>query len=634
MINFTLYTSGLTGTKANTLYPNKVDVTDETTLKQAVQYDHVMAAYQDNKRNKANFLFSDVLPLDCDNDHSDVEDEWVTPLEVTMAFPDVNFAVVYSRNHEKDKGSKTPRPRFHVYFPIAQVTDAEEYARMKQAAISAFPYFDDNAKDAARFLFGTPNPEVEFYKGMKNIDVLLEVDSFAEWDSEQHQIAEGGRNNAMSHIAGKLIIRYGATDEAHDEFLKEAEKCNPPLEPEELATIWASAVNFGKQAVKQPGYIPPEQYNAEWKNNFVRNKKKAVVDCVKNLLLIIENDANLAGFGYNEMAHQVQVTGEVPWSRPVSNKFWRDADAAQFKAYIDTKYLAFQARNYEICFTKVTDDRRFHPIRDRLDALPEWDKTARLEKLFIDYLNADDTPYIRAVAKKWLVGGVARIYNPGVKIDSIPVLDGPQGIGKSTLGNVLAGDDYFCDSLALTAMQDKAGAELLQGHWIVEIGELAGMKKADIEAVKAFISRRDDKYRASYGRVVESHPRQSIIVATVNGENGYLRDATGNRRFWPVKCRVGAAKHPWSLTADEVDQIWAEAKFWWQQGEKLYLDDRAVIEQAEVMQNEAIESDPRESKISEFIKMLLPDEWDTWDSYARYAHFRDDDSQRYWIKQY
>lgn len=377
-----------------------------------------------------------------------------------------------------------------------------------------------------------------------------------------------------------------------------------------------------KQADVESEFAPVGDWTKELK---YMPRTGLLENSVWNEMLILNNDPDFANFAYNEMAHQVQFTGDVPWTRPRENKFWMDADTAQLKARLDIKYGVFSSRNHEVCFVKVTSDRSFHPIREKLDDLEPWDEIPRLDTLFIDYLGAEDTPYNRAIPRKWLTGGVARVYVPGIKIDSIPVLDGPQGIGKSTLGDKLAGNDYFCDSLTLTAMQDKTGAELLQGHWIIEIGELAGMRKADIEAVKAFISRRDDKYRASYGRVVESHPRQCIIFATVNGENGYLRDSTGNRRFWPIKCNEGSIKKPWDLTEYEINQIWAEAKVCFEEGEKLYLDDKKVVEEAEVRQNDAIELDPRESKIVEYLDMLLPEEWENWDTFQRRDYFNNEE---------
>lgn len=264
MHRFTLFTSNTTGNAKNSNFPNKAVITDKQSLAQTVKYDHVMAEYQNHYRKGDNFIQSDVIPMDCDNDHSDNEKDWVTPLEVALDFPDVQFAVSYSRNHQKDKGSKIARPRFHVYFPVSVIADKAEYIALKQAIQAEFPYFDDNALDAARLLYGTVQPNVEIYEGSKTIAEYLNDDQFMQWDDAQNQITEGNRNNAMSHIAGKLIKRYGNTESSKAEFLKLAvEKCVPELSDEELLVIWNSAVSFGKKIANQEDYIPPEQYNKD-----------------------------------------------------------------------------------------------------------------------------------------------------------------------------------------------------------------------------------------------------------------------------------------------------------------------------------------------------------------------------------
>lgn len=264
MLKFTLFNSDSQGNAKNSNFSKKAVIIDKSSLSQAVQYDHVMAEYQNYYRKGDNFIQSDVIPMDCDNDHSDNEKDWVTPFEVAMAFPEVKFAVSYSRNHMKDKGSKVARPRFHVYFPVSVITDKEEYIALKKAVQAEFPFFDDNALDAARLLYGTSQPNIEIYEGSKTIAEYLNDDLFTQWDDAQNQITEGSRNNAMSHIAGKLIKRYGNTESSKAEFLKlAAEKCIPALSDEELSQIWNSAISFGNKVAKQEGYIPPEQYNKE-----------------------------------------------------------------------------------------------------------------------------------------------------------------------------------------------------------------------------------------------------------------------------------------------------------------------------------------------------------------------------------
>ena len=326
----------------------------------------------------------------------------------------------------------------------------------------------------------------------------------------------------------------------------------------------------------------------------------ALENSVWNLNLILENDPDLQGFAFNDMANRIQVTGEMPWDRPEGNSFWRDADSAQLKSLVDIRYGEFTTRNYDVSFTKVADDRHFHPVRDYLNGLPKWDGVKRVDELFIKYLQADDTEYVRTVTRKTFAAAVARAMCPGIKFDCVPVLDGEQGIGKSSIVKDLVTPEYYSESLSLTDMDDKAGAEKLQGFWVVEIGELAGMKKADIEKVKSFLSTSDDKYRPSYGRVVESHPRQCIIIGTVNGERGYLRDITGNRRFWIIKVHQKTQKQNWHFTQADRDQFWAEAKAIWESGEKLYLEGD-ILAESEKAQRNAMEVDGRVGMVEEYI---------------------------------
>ena len=260
MINFTVYSADCVGNSGNCLYPNKNVVTDKESFIAATKMDHVTAKYKGNYRSKDNFESSDCIPLDCDNDHSENPEDWLTPFDIALSIPGVVFAASYSRHHNLPKGDKSARPRFHVFFPIPKVTDGEEYAAMKRKIADAFPYYDTNALDSARFLYGNDSDEVEFYEGDKTILDYLEEDDFADFDASLEQVPEGQRNSTMSHIAGKIIKRYGNTEEAYQIFLKKAELCNPPLPESELKVIWRSASKFGKKVSNQKGYIPPEQY--------------------------------------------------------------------------------------------------------------------------------------------------------------------------------------------------------------------------------------------------------------------------------------------------------------------------------------------------------------------------------------
>jgi putative DNA primase/helicase len=357
----------------------------------------------------------------------------------------------------------------------------------------------------------------------------------------------------------------------------------------------------------------------DWQQHLEYDRKTGKVkNTLRNVRLILENDSNLKGIVFNQLADGMEIVGEVPWKHPA--RFWRDADDAQLINYIDDRYGTFSQSNYMLAVQKVADDRSYHPIRRYFDSLPAWDGIPRAETYFIDYLGTADNRYTRAVTRKTLCAAYERIQHPGIKFDYCIVLNGPQGIGKSTAVAML-GMQWYSDSLSLSDMNDKTAAEKLQGYWILEIGELAGMRKADVDKVKAFISRQDDKYRASFGRRVSPHPRQNVFIGTTNSEDGYLRDVTGNRRFWNVRVTGKSDKHPWEITQDVIDQIWAEVKET-ADGEKLYLPPD-LSELAEKEQNDALEHDDREGLVADYLDTLLPDNWNEMDVYDRLDYIRD-----------
>ena len=359
-----------------------------------------------------------------------------------------------------------------------------------------------------------------------------------------------------------------------------------------------------------------------WKKQLQYEKKSMELkNNLHNLMLILENDENLKGIVFNQLADGMEIRGNVPWPHPA--KFWRDADDAQLICYVDATYGTFSARNYDIAVTKAVDDRSYHPIREFFETLPDWDGVERADTLLIDYLGVEDTPYVRAVTRKELCAAYCRVYHPGIKFDSMIVLNGNQGIGKSTLIAKLGGE-WYSDSLNLSDMNDKTAAEKLQGYWIMEIGELAGMRKADLDKVKAFISRQDDKYRASFGRRVTPHPRQCVFFGTTNSQNGYLRDITGNRRYWNVKVPGNGKYKPWDMDADTVKQVWAEVMVYAKAGEKLYLSPE-LEDYAKEEQRAAMERDDREGLVQEYLDMLLPDHWDSMDVYKRRDYVRNAD---------
>ena len=378
-----------------------------------------------------------------------------------------------------------------------------------------------------------------------------------------------------------------------------------------LAGMAATAVTLGD--------LPPVQETGTgWQAQLRRDPEGAVKRCASNVALIVARDPALTGIRKNLFDGSVTAPTAPPWSSEGS--IWDNADGAGLRLYLDRTYGMYSKPWAADAVAQAAMDAAFHPVRDFLEALPAWDGTPRLDALLVDTLGAEDTAYTRAVTRKTLVAAVARVMEPGVKFDTALILCGGQGIGKSTLVQRLA-RGWFTDGLTLTDMRDKTAAEKLRGHWLVEIAELAGMRKAELEAVKSFLSRTSDDYRPAYGTVVEHYRRQCVFIGTTNAVDGFLQDATGNRRFWPVVCRGGGDTPPWDLAEDHITQIWAEALAAYQAGEPLHLTG-AVADAAREAQQAAMEADERVGIVAEFLDRQLPTDWGT----------RDTDSRREWLR--
>lgn len=270
-----LYTADCTGNRKNTLYPNRVEVTSPEQLQAAIKRDHVCALYKDSKRSNQNFIESSGIFMDNDNDSDDPSD-WLTAEQLSDIFSDYDHAITPSRHNNQWKGNKSPRPRQHIYFPIHTISDVDAYTKLKDKIQKAFPFLDVAAKDSARFFFGCDQDlsDIIWNEGWMLIDDMeFPEDDDASNDIEANTslvytggpIQEGSRNRTMSHFAGRILKRFGLSDQAKQMFLEHAQKCDPPLPKSELSSIWHSAVKFYKRQVeKQDGYIPPEEYNKEF----------------------------------------------------------------------------------------------------------------------------------------------------------------------------------------------------------------------------------------------------------------------------------------------------------------------------------------------------------------------------------
>ena len=363
----------------------------------------------------------------------------------------------------------------------------------------------------------------------------------------------------------------------------------------------------------------------DWRLQLQLTANMTVATTLANAVMILRMDERLQGIRLNEMSSRIEAEG-VPWARPAGS--WRDADDARLAEWLTREYRAeFPMTKLSLALLAVADSRRFHPVQEYLDSLPAWDGIERVDQLLIKYLGAEDSIYTREVTRKTLTAAVARVYQPGIKFDNVLVLWGKQGYGKSTLFSRLGGP-WFSDSLTMQDMRDvKTGGEKIQGSWIVEIGEMAGMRRVEVEAVKSFLSRQDDRFRAAYGRNVESRPRRCIIVGSTNDESGFLRDITGNRRFWPVPISPELGDiHSWDLTPEIVAQVWAEVKAGYDvDGADLVLS-REAEEIAQSKQRDALETDERQGIVEAYLDRKIPERWEEMDADAR-ALFLDSEEQ-------
>lgn len=327
---------------------------------------------------------------------------------------------------------------------------------------------------------------------------------------------------------------------------------------------------------------------------------------IDNAFIILENDPLLKGkVLYDEFSNRVLCLGVLPWDSRSERRSWTDNDDSGLRHYMERTYrITGKDRIYD-AFSMSCRRHQFNAVKDYLLSLPSWDGTRRLDTLFIDYLGAEDNIYVRAVCRKSIVAAVARALEPGCKYDTMPILAGPQGIGKSTFLRLLGGE-WFSDSLA--SFEGKEACEMLQGVWINEIGELNGLSRSETNAVKQFLSKVEDIFREPYGRRTGVYPRRCVFFGTTN-DSEFLRDKTGNRRFLPIDCGiVPTTKNVFTDMTDELPQIWAEALVMWELGEPLYLVGEE-LRLSQIAQAEHAEVDVKEGVVLEFISRKVPADW-------------------------
>ena len=330
---------------------------------------------------------------------------------------------------------------------------------------------------------------------------------------------------------------------------------------------------------------------------------------IDNIVLIMEHDPKFKGvLGHNEFTHRLDLFRDLPWRSRDQGNCWKDNDDAQLRHYLESVYEVSHTSKTFDALHVIAERHRFNPVKDYLNSLV-WDGVKRLDTLLIDFFNAEDSEYTRAVTRKSFTAAVARVLDPGCKYDYMLLLVGKQGLGKSYFLKKLGGD-WYSDSL--TTVLGKEAYEQLQGVWMIEVGELSATKKADVDALKHFITKQVDIFREAYGRRTGIFPRQCVFFGTTNDLEP-LRDKTGGRRFWPVSVGTGAL-NPWNDLI--VDQVWAEAVESFKDGEKLFLPPH-LEEIAKKLQAEFTEESDKAGMVYEYLDTLLPDNWDAMDLSSR-----------------
>ena len=358
----------------------------------------------------------------------------------------------------------------------------------------------------------------------------------------------------------------------------------------------------------------PEEYDTSWTEELDANTKGEYDNSANNLNIIIQHDQFLKDvFKLNIFDNKRYVTRSLPWRKVDTVEPLRDVDYSGVRNYIECVYGIVSNQKVDDALALEFEKKKFHPIREYIRA-QKWDGIPRVNTLLIDYFGAEDNAYTRAAIRKTLVAAVARVFEPGIKFDTALILVGEQGTYKSTFVKKL-GMEWFSDTF--TTVQGKESFEQIQGAWLIEMAELSGLKKAEVESIKHYISKREDMFRPAYGRTVETYKRQCVFFGTTNNKD-FLRDPTGNRRFMPIDVRPEYATKSVNddLTQDEINQIWAEAYQLYLAKEPLYLvGDEDII--AKIEQHKHSEADERKGIIEEYLNTKFPDDWDKMDLYDR-----------------
>ena len=581
-----------------------------------VAFDWGIEYFDDSTYEPQRLMFWPSVSVDGEYLFESVDAPWLNPGTVLARYADWKDIASYPRSSRDAKKQK-------------RLLKKQEDPLDKPGLVGAFCRTYTVSDVLAEFLAEEYEPcgiegRYTYRKGTTSAGLVVYEDKFA-YSHHGTDPAGGQLCNAFDLVR---LHRFGELDE----------DANPDTPTNRLPSF-QKMLDFAREqpAVKKTLYTDKTGYAAEdfddntgqtddteWVTQLETDAKGCYLPTIGNLTIILQNDPGLKGrLVSDEFEHREAILDDLPWRKLSAGRAFEDKDEAQFKLYLEQRYKIISHAKVHDALSVAFADCAVHPVREYLDGL-SWDEVPRLETLLIDYLGAADTPYVRAVTRKMLAAAVARIYEPGTKFDYMMVLVGPQGTGKSTIINRLGGR-WYSDSF--TTVQGKDAYEQLQGTWLMEVAEMAGLSKSEVETVKHFISKQEDRFRVAYGKRVSYFPRQCVFFGTTNNYN-CLRDETGNRRFWPVDVRVAEPRKNLfeDFTRAEINQVWAEAVELYQGGESLYLG-RELEAEAQEQQALHTEEDPKFGLVQGYLDLLLPEDWEDMDLHKRRSYVRGEDRE-------
>ena len=590
---------------SNKNYSLQTEVRSLEALRNAVQYDHVAGTFRNNERSNDNFISADCVMMDCDNSHSDKPDDWLTPEGLSERLPDVEFSVIYSKSHMKEKKGEldkatgerkiySPRPRWHVYFALSEtVAKATLIRELKEKLLVLVSEFDSDAKDAARFFYGVEHPQAELHEGNLYVDEFITIagielpepetksntysNTHAETHTEaiqQERIEEGQRNSTLFHIALDALIKYDEA-KARQLFDKACTQCNPPLSVRECTKIWESAL---------------KRRNA-FREKFTDKKKTLTLQVIEQTLQALNISVQ-----FNVITKELEVS-DLPAENAYMPAAYYSMDKNAKKqantellplfleAYFKDKQFRFGKDFLVHSIAAISNTHRYNPVLDMLQST-KWDGQDRLIQL-CSVLGIQDNGYHCMFLRKWLHQAIALACNDdgAISPEFALVFQGAQGVGKTNFFRRLAVRPEWFKEGAVIDMRDKDSRIESTSVWLCELGELDSTLKREQASLKAFLTANFDTYRKPYARKADKAERRTCFCATVNPE-AVNRDTTGSRRF--VYIHVDALDKCFiyeSMTPEWCAQLWRQAY------EELYLangrtgfyltdDERAYSEKA------------------------------------------------------